>query len=88
MTKYNQQLADRITQFKQENLSYYTAAEIAQALSVPDDLELYSVLSKMLFCDELWEGSDGIAIRAYKYREPSTVMRSYADLFPSEFKVS
>jgi hypothetical protein len=88
MTKYNQQLADRITQFLQENLSYYTAAEIAQALSVPDDLELYSVLSKMLFCDELWSGSDGKMIQAYKYREPSTVMRSYFDLFPSEFKVS
>ncbi len=88
MTKYNQQLADRITQFLQENLRYYTAAEIAQALNIPDDIEFHYVIDTMQWCDELWLGNNGKGIRAFKYREPSTVMRSYFDLFPSEFKAS
>jgi hypothetical protein len=87
MTKYNQQLAGKITRFLQENLRYYTAAEIAQALSVPDDIEFHYVINTMLWCDEIWLGNNGKGIKAYKYREPSTVMRSYSDLFPSEFKV-
>jgi hypothetical protein len=88
MTKYNQQLADRITQFLQENLRYYTAAEIAQALSVPDNIEFHYVINTMAWCEEVWLGNNGKGIKAYKYREPSTVLRCAADLFPSEFKVS
>lgn len=87
MTKYNQQLADRITQFLQENLSYYTAAEIAKALSVPYDTEFHYVINTMLWSDELWLGNNGKGIKAFKYREPSTVIRCAADLFPSELKI-
>lgn len=84
---YNQQLADRITQFLQENSRYYTAAEIAQALNVKADLDFYYVINTMLWCEELWLSSNK-GIKAYKYRELSTVIRCAADLFPSECKVS